>query len=306
MADVDIAEIEEVHDLYRIDPSEFVEARAALVKQLRGEGRKDEAKAVVKLRKPTAPSWALDQVAVDQPELIERAFAAGKALQIATAETLEGDASNLRSATDAERKASAEVIDAAATHLPDLTADHRERMIATLRAAISDDEVRRQLLVGLLATDHEPPAMGFAAASSDDAEPPAPVKKAPGSAKTKLAEPPAQDARPKRKVRRVGTPSSAKKAPVDEVDAKRRAREVERLQAEEAERKRAEDERAKERKRQQAVLDAAAKKARTRADRLEEKARQAEDAAVAARSEADEATAEALASAQAAAAGPLD
>ena len=38
----------------------------------------------------------------------------------------------------------------------------------------------------------------------------------------------------------------------------------------------------------------------------EQKARQAEDAAVAARSEADEATAEALASAQAAAAGPRD
>ncbi len=311
MADaIDVTGIEEVRDLYRIDPGEFVEARAALVKQLRAAGRKDEARAVVKLRKPSISSWALDQVAVDQPDLIEAALAAGGALQIATTETLEGDASNLRAATDADRKAAAAVIDAAASHLPSLTTDHRERMAATLRAAISDDDVRTQLLDGLLATDHEPPAMGFATTAEVPARPSKvttnkTAKKAAGPAKTRLAEPPADEiARPKRKVRRVGTPSSAKRAPVDEVEAKRRAKQVERLQAEEAERKRAEAERAKERKRQQAALDAAAAKARTKADRLEEKARKAEEAATVARAEADEATAEATQAEAAATAGP--
>ena len=185
----DIAEIDEVHDLYRIDPSEVVEARAALVKQLRAEGRKDEAKAVVKLRKPTIGSWALDQVAVDEPDLIATALAAGEALQVATTETLEGDASNLRAATDAERKASAAVIDAAANHLPSLTADNRDRMSATLRTAITDGQVRSLLLTGLLATDHEPPAMGFTAAAPPDTAPTVKsaatktsAKKAPGGA----------------------------------------------------------------------------------------------------------------------------
>ena len=328
MAEVDVTTIDEVIDLYRIEPGEFIEARAALVKQLRADKRAEEARAVVKLRKPTVPAWLLDQVAAEQPELIEAALAAGAALEAATNETLEGDASNLRAATDAERKASAAVIDAAGTHLPSLTADHRERMAASLRAAIADEDVRAQLVAGLLAADHEPPAMGFAAseATGNDAdtdtdtgraEPGRKVgkavgKKAPaakGAAKAKLAEPPADDeppARSKRKVRRVGTPSSAKRAPVDEVDAKRKAKEVERLQAEELERKRAEAERAKERKRQQAALDTAAKKARTAADRLEEKARKAEETAAAARAEANAAETEAARAEAAAEAGPPD
>ena len=310
MADVDITAIDEAVDLYRIDPAEFVEARAALVKQLRAEKRVDEARAVVKLRKPTVPAWALDQVAAEQPELIEAALAAGESLAAATNETLEGDASNLRSATDAERAASTAVIDAASTHLPSPTSDHRERMAASLRAAIADDDVRSQLLAGLLAADHEPPAMGFAAAAAEAPTGAAPKQavRAKGSAKAELAEPPAAEetARSKRKVRRVGTPSSAKRQPVDEVDAKRKAKEVERLQQEELQRKRAEAERAKERKRQQTALDAAAKKARTAADRLEEKARKAEEAAAAARTDADEAEAEASQAEAAAEAGPPD
>jgi hypothetical protein len=312
MADlIDVAAIEEVHDLYRIDPSEFVEARASLVKQLRAEGRKDEAKAVVKLRKPSVASWALDQVAVDQPELIEAALGAVAALQVATTETLEGDASNLRSAPDAERTAVSAVTDAAAVHLPTLTADHRERMMATLRAAITDEAVRSQLTAGLLATDHEPPPMGFVAASADaatavprDAAPTKGAAKAKRSAAAELAEPPEAPARAKRKVRRVGTPSAAGKAPVDEVEARRRAKEVERLQAEEAERKRAEAQRAEERRRQQAALDAAATEARSEADRLEGAARTAERAATAARAHADAASAAAAQAEAAAAAGP--
>lgn len=320
MAEVDVTKIDEVVDLYRIDPSEFVEARAALVKELRAAGKKDEAKAVVKLRKPTVPAWLLDQVAAEQPDLIETALAAGEALAAATAETLDGDASNLRGATDAERKAAGAVIDAAGEHLP-LTADHRERMAATLRAAAADDAVGAELLAGLLAADHEPPAVGFAAGSEETSEEDAAPAKAAratkavgkkagskGAAEAQLAAPPEEEAtsRTKRKIRRVGTPSSAKRAPVDEVDAKRKAKEVERLQAEELERKRREAEREKERKRLQAALDAEAKKARTKADRLEEKARNAEEVAAAARDEADAATTEALAAEAAAEAGPPD
>jgi hypothetical protein len=328
MAEVDVAEIDEVVDLYRIDPGEFVEARAALVKELRAAKRAEEARAVVKLRKPTVSAWVLDQVAAEQPELIDAALAAGDALQAATAETLAGDRSNLRSATEAEQQASAAVLDAAATHLPTLTADHREKAAASLRAAISDDTVRAQLLAGLLAADHEPPPMDFAAASTE-AEPTRPARSTPpakrvgkktaageateeeGGAKARLAaapeaDEPASAPRPRRKIRRVGTPSSARRAaaPVDEVDARRRAKEVARLQEEEAERRRIEAERAKERKRQQSALDATAKKARTVADRLDAKARKAEEAAAAARAEADAAIADAGRAEAAAAAGP--
>jgi hypothetical protein len=314
MADVELSGIEEVHDLYRIDPSEFVEARAALVKQLRADKRTDEARAVVKLRKPTVPAWALDHVASDEPELIEAALAAGETLRAATAEVLEGDATNLRAATEAERAATAAVIDAAGAHLPSLTPEHRERMTATLRAAAADEAIRAQLRAGLLAADHEPPAMGFATARVQPTSTnPAAADKPKGAATARLAEPPAEEpARPKRKIRRVGTPSSAKRAPVDEVDAKRKAKELARLQAEQAkeaeaaERRRLEAERAAELKRQQADLDAAATKARATADRLDEQARKAEDAAARARAEADAAIAEATDAERAAAAGPPD
>jgi hypothetical protein len=303
-----MAEIEEIHDLYRVDPAEFVETRAALVKQLRAEGRKDDARVVVKLRKPSAASWALNQVAYDQPDLIAAALEAGDALRDATTETLGGDASNLRAATAAEREAAGAVIDAAGQHL-NLTADHRERMSATLRAAAVDDEVREQLVDGLLAADHEPPAMGFAAAGDAATEAaPAPSPRSAKAAAEELAAPPRSSS--KRKVRRVGTPSKDRKpAAVDAVDQRRRAKEADQAKAERAEQRRAKEaerERERQRKRRQAELDTAARRARDHADKLEAKAVTAEEVAAAARADADEAATEAEAAEAAATAGPPD
>lgn len=50
-------------ELYGVDPAEFVAERDRIVKDLRAEGRKEDAAAVKALRRPSVPVWALNQVA---------------------------------------------------------------------------------------------------------------------------------------------------------------------------------------------------------------------------------------------------
>lgn len=53
---------DERDDLADVPPEEFVAARDAVAKQLKSEGKADEAAAVKKLRKPTVTRWVADQV----------------------------------------------------------------------------------------------------------------------------------------------------------------------------------------------------------------------------------------------------
>jgi hypothetical protein len=151
-----------VADLYRLDPGEFVAARDALAKQLRGEGRRDAAAAVGKLRRPPTTAWALNRAAREHPELLDAALQAGHELREATEAALAGDAGGLRAATAAERAASDRLLTAAASYLGEVGGAAQQRMAATLRAAVIDDAVADELRRGVLATDHDPPAFGFA------------------------------------------------------------------------------------------------------------------------------------------------
>jgi hypothetical protein len=59
------------HDLFGVDPAEFVAARDALARQLRSEGKREEATVVKALRRPPVPIWALNRVARDDLDAIE-------------------------------------------------------------------------------------------------------------------------------------------------------------------------------------------------------------------------------------------
>lgn len=157
-----MTEVKEPDELYALDPSEFVAARNALVKQLRAGGRRDEAAEVAALRRPNAPAHALNRLARERPELIEQALAAGAGLRAATEAALGGDASALRAATADERKATDAAVDAAARILGGSGAAARQQLAATLRAAVLNDEVADQLRRGVLSADHEASAFGFA------------------------------------------------------------------------------------------------------------------------------------------------
>ena len=59
------------HELFALDPQEFVRERDTLAKQLRADGDRDEAARVKALRRPTVAAWALNQVAREHADVVE-------------------------------------------------------------------------------------------------------------------------------------------------------------------------------------------------------------------------------------------
>lgn len=144
----------EAERLYGVPPEQFVERRDALARELRRDGRRDEAERVSKLRRPSIALWAVNQLAHQrQPELRPLVEAGGRLRhgaghttdEVAAAiERLVGSARELVEGTG--RKAS----------------DAALRQVASiLRAAVADDERSKQLSAGALT--EEPEAAGFEA-----------------------------------------------------------------------------------------------------------------------------------------------
>ncbi len=148
-------------DLYSLPPEEFTAARNALAKELKAAGKKDEAAAVAKLRRPSVAAWALNQVARTKADLVEAALAAGQELRAATEATVAGEAGELRAASAAERTAANAVVKAAAAHLGARAEALTPALLATLRVAALDDEVADELRRGVLTSDQEQPGFGF-------------------------------------------------------------------------------------------------------------------------------------------------
>ena len=101
-------------DLSTVPPDEFVAARNALVKQLKADGHSEQAAEVAKLRRPAPADWALNVVAHDQPEVVERFLHAAEAGRAAQAAAVEGRAGeDLRGAVGELRAATARLAQAA-------------------------------------------------------------------------------------------------------------------------------------------------------------------------------------------------
>jgi hypothetical protein len=64
------------HDLFAVDPAEFVAARDELARQLKSDGQREEAAAVKALRRPQVPIWALNRVARDAGDAMDALMAA--------------------------------------------------------------------------------------------------------------------------------------------------------------------------------------------------------------------------------------
>jgi hypothetical protein len=64
---------------------DWVGARDALAKELRGAGRREEADELKKLRKPPAPVWAANQLARRRPRCVRRLVEAAESLRTAQA-----------------------------------------------------------------------------------------------------------------------------------------------------------------------------------------------------------------------------
>src|SRR5436190_19943757 len=131
--------MEPADHLYALSPEDFTAARNALAKELRAAGDKDTAAAVAKLRRPSVGAHALNQVAREQPEVIEDALDAGIALREASEAAAGGDASGLREATAAERAAAQAVGKAVKPHLGARADTLAPAVLARLRAGAPDE-----------------------------------------------------------------------------------------------------------------------------------------------------------------------
>src|SRR6185437_8022067 len=93
----------EAERLYALDPDEFVDARDAAVKALRGDGKRAEAAAVAKLRKPSVAAWVVNRLARDEADLLGALLDAGAKLR--DVQLAGAAAADLRAAITAEGKA---------------------------------------------------------------------------------------------------------------------------------------------------------------------------------------------------------
>jgi hypothetical protein len=143
-------------DLYDLPLEEFISARGALAKVLRSDGRRDEAKAVAALRKPSVAAWAVNQLVRTQKRGLTNLLEAGEALERAQSDLLEGraDRDALATALSAERDAVDALINRARGLLSgageELSAVTVDRIAATLHAAALDEEARSLVTGGRL------------------------------------------------------------------------------------------------------------------------------------------------------------
>ena len=143
------AAVEDLDDridaLFAGPPGDFTASRAALVKELRAAGARDEAERVGELRRPTKIAAELNRLARDEPDALAAAIAAEEALADVQARMLEGAAAadEMASASEAEAAAVAALSDDVAVR-------------AAIRAAARRDEERERMRRGRLSHDPEP------------------------------------------------------------------------------------------------------------------------------------------------------
>ena len=156
--------------LYGLPQNEFVSARNALAKELRGAGEREEADAVAALEKPSALAWAVNQLRRAQPEAVERLLAVADELRKAQAAS-QGD--RVRELAD-EQQGLVRGLVRAAGRL-DVSAATLDKVGAALVNASSDPDSREALEQGRLVREPEP--VGFGAFAGT------PVKAPKGKAK---------------------------------------------------------------------------------------------------------------------------
>jgi hypothetical protein len=238
--------------LYALPLEEFTPARDAAAREIRKAGDRETAAVVAKLPKPTPAAWTANQVAREQPELVEAMLDAGAALREAQEAAVSGGGGRgLREATLAERAAVDAVMSAATGYRPAgraLSQAVADRLRTTLHAAAADESIREALAAGRLVSEAQ------AGGAWPFALEPAPPQKKPAAkrkAKSKVA--PGGGAKPGDGAKPQGGAKTQRGAQPAEDDANAAA---EREAAEQAEREAAEqaEREAQERKALEAQL----------------------------------------------------
>ena len=144
-----------VDELYDLPPTDFTAARNALARALRGEGQRDAADRVAKLRRPTIAAWAVNQTVRRHRDRIAALLDAGQDVRRAQRRALSGvRRSGLREATRTRRQLIDQLTDLAAEILADQGSSpdsHRSDIAATFDAASGDDDAAETVNAAQLA-----------------------------------------------------------------------------------------------------------------------------------------------------------
>jgi hypothetical protein len=212
---------EEARKLLAVEPAAFVAERKRLAKQLRGEGRAADAKAVEELRKPPATVLAVNRAARDRPKAAEGAARAAELLRKAQLRNDQAAFEKARSELQQALELLAEVAIAHVAPSGRKASDAmRRRVYDLLRSALADDASRKALVEGVLTEEVE--TTGFEAFAGMNFAPP---KKQRGSTASRTS---ASKSRERELRRRL---SAAKRRLADSERAAREA-EVARAEAE--------------------------------------------------------------------------
>src|SRR5512133_1524607 len=229
-----------VDRLYGLPREEFVGERDALAKQLRTDGRRDEAAAVKALAKPTVAAWAANQAVRSQKRAARELWKAGDALSAAQEAVLAGKGSGakLREASERERAAVETLVDAARGLLGrsggDLSEATIERVRDTLHAGAIDAQARDEVAAGRAIRERSPQGLFGADPFA------APAPRRPAKAEPEQPEP---EAKPARSPKGKGDDAAVRKREREEAaerkreEAEARKREREEAAARERERR---------------------------------------------------------------------
>jgi hypothetical protein len=169
---------DELDSLFATPPEKFIEERKRIVAALKDGGRKDQAKTVEKIPRPSVAVWTVNQIARRDPDLVGQLVAITEKLKTAAGPGYGAAAAELRETLEQLRSEAAAVL-AAAGH-EDVGPHMIQRVIANLRAAAGDAGTRATLEQGRLVRDVEEQEMTslFGAGTTGMDAPPAKATKA--------------------------------------------------------------------------------------------------------------------------------
>jgi hypothetical protein len=169
---------EAIDELYGADLDDFTAERTRLARELRNEGKRDEALELQQLRKPTVAAWTLNQLARRNRRDVDLLLDAGYRLREAQAAALRGEE---REAFEQARATEREALRRLRKEAERLLRDERggasptvlSQIDETLRTAAISEEGRERLALGRFTAPLVPEGFGALEGLAPETPPPA-------------------------------------------------------------------------------------------------------------------------------------
>lgn len=149
----------EIDALFQLSLTEFTEARNALAKHLKNEGRTLDAERVKALAKPPAPAWAVNQLYWQDPKALERLLILGE--RVRKAQTGQLKNADLRALIEEKKQMTLALLTKASAILEEAghaaSPDAMRRVSATLESLAAWGNIEGVPRAGRLTADLDPP-----------------------------------------------------------------------------------------------------------------------------------------------------